>query len=383
MCSIPQNSNKKFLKEILNIIDQIDKHYINALNYLCISPYKLIKNNFKSEIKELNDILTVMDEKPDEENNPEKNKIECFERLKQKYIKYNESILEIYENEFIKKIREEKEKLNDLINKIIIDFDPKKANSFSNDSNSKFSIYTENSKTEDSCSKSFYDEESNETQKAGKLSQTIENNYICTVCYNKEAIMLCEECNQLFCQTCEKNEKSEEKKTIRCNHYFQEIGNIKKSNEIERVLFLNSLTMFLKRIILKSDYLLKKESEEIKLNNDFDNNSSKYIKKTSFEYPNVNIKDNLTEKKYYNYINEILKNNLDTKNVDIKNFNISEINQRLVNLLKNIYREEKEDNQYQINSSSRYDTGYTGYYSGDEDGDDSDDITNETCVKNI
>lgn len=97
----------------------------------------------------------------------------------------------------------------------------------------------------------------------------------------------------------------------------------------------------------------------------------------------MNIKDNLTEKKYYNYINEILENNLDTKNVDIKNFNISEINQRLVSLLKSIYREEKEDNQYQINSSSRYDTGYTGYYSGDEDDDDSDDITNETCVKNI
>ena len=380
MCSIPQNSNKKFLEEILNIIDQIDKHYIDALNYLCNSSYKEIKNKFKSEIKELNDILTVMDEKPDEEDNPEKNKIECFERLKQKYIKYNESILEIYENEFIKKIREEKEKLNDLINKIIIDFDPKKANSFY-DSNLKSSICFGNSKTEDNLSRLFYDEESNETQKNEKLNQTIENNYICTACYNKEAIMLCEECNQLFCQTCEKNEKSEEKKTIRCNHYFQEIGNIKKSNEIERVLFLNSLTNFLKRIILKSHYLLKKESEEIKLNNDSDNNSSKYIKKTSFEYPNMNIKDNLTEKKYYNCINEILENNLEIKNVDIKNFNISEIHKRLVNLLKSISREEKEDNQYQnqINSLSRYDTRYL---SGDEDDDDSDDVKNETLVNN-
>ena len=36
---------------------------------------------------------------------------------------------------------------------------------------------------------------------------SIENNFICTICHEGKAINLCEECNQLFCQTCEKNEK--------------------------------------------------------------------------------------------------------------------------------------------------------------------------------
>ena len=377
MCSMPQNSNKNFLKNIMNIIDQIDNHYNNALKYLSTSQYTQIKNKFKSEIEELIEIIS-MDKKSYEDNYLEVMQ-KCFDNIKEKYKKYNEFILEIYENNFIKKIKEEKEKLNDLINKIIIDFDPKKANSFSSDVNINFITYYESSKTEESISKAFYGEESNKTQNNVNTSQSIENNFICTICHEGKAINLCEECNQLFCQTCEKNEKSEEKKTIKCGHYLQKIDNIKNSNVIEKVLYLNSLNNFIKRIILKSDYLLKNENEDIKLNNDSDNNSSKYIKKSLFEYPNMNIKDDLTEKNYYNCINEILENNLGKKNLNIKNFNISEIDQRLVRLLKSISREEKEDKQYQINSLSTCDSRYL---SGDEeDDDDIDDVENETFVK--
>jgi hypothetical protein len=374
---MPQNSNKNFLKNIMNIIDQIDIHYNNDLKYLSTSQYTQIKNKFKSEIKELIDIIS-MDKKSYEDNNLEVMQ-KCFDNIKEKYKKYNEFILEIYENNFIKKIKEEKEKLNDLINKIIIDFDPKKANSFSSDVNINFITYYESSKTEESISKAFYGEESNKTQNNVNTSQSIENNFICTICHEGKAINLCEECNQLFCQICEKNEKSEEKKTIKCRHYPQKIDNIKNSNVIEKVLYLNSLNNFIKRIILKSDYLLKNGNEDIKLNNDSDNNSSKYIKKSLFEYPNMNIKDDLTEKNYYNCINEILENNLGKKNLNIKNFNISEIDQRLVRLLKSISREEKEDKQYQINSLSTCDSRYL---SGDEeDDDDIDDVENETFVK--
>ena len=93
----------------------------------------------------------------------------------------------------------------------------------------------------------------------------------------------------------------------------------------------------------------------------------------------MNIKDDLTEKNYYNCINEILENNLGKKNLNIKNLNISEIDQRLVRLLKSISREEKEDKQYQINSLSTCDSRYL---SGDEeDDDDIDDVENETFVK--
>ena len=173
MCSMPQNSNKNFLKNIMNIIDQIDIHYNNDLKYLSTSQYTQIKNKFKSEIKELIDIIS-MDKKSYEDNYLEGIQ-ECFDNIKEKYKKYNEFILEIYENNFIKKIKEEKEKLNDLINKIIIDFDPKKANSFSSDVNINFITYYESSKTEESISKAFYGEESNKTQNNVNTSQSIEN----------------------------------------------------------------------------------------------------------------------------------------------------------------------------------------------------------------
>ena len=102
-------------------------------------------------------------------------------------------------------------------------------------------------------------------------------------------------------------------------------------------------------MILKSNYLFKNESQEIKLNNDSDSNSSKYIQKTLFEYPNMNIIDDLTEEKYFKNINDILENKYGIKNLDIKDFNKSEIDQRLVNLLKKIYKENK---QSQFNSIS-------------------------------
>ena len=96
---MPQNSNKNFLKNIMNIIDQIDNHYNNALKYLSTSQYTQIKNKFKSEIEELIEIIS-MDKKSYEDNYLEVMQ-KCFDNIKEKYKKYNEFILEIYENNFI------------------------------------------------------------------------------------------------------------------------------------------------------------------------------------------------------------------------------------------------------------------------------------------
>ena len=94
---------------------------------------------------------------------------------------------------------------------------------------------------------------------------------------------------------------------------------MKESHKKGEVKFLNSLKVFFKRIILKSNYLLNDQSENICA---YDINSSKinHIKKYLFEYP-------------------IIK---DINNIDINSFNIFEINKNLVSSLNDILLDEEE-----------------------------------------
>jgi hypothetical protein len=294
--------------------------------------------------------------------------------------------LEIYENEYIKNIKKNNEYLHDLINKIIPEFDPPNENSFSSKVNLNLPNFNnESSQTEQSGSlslisglESYYNEKNYKNQSKENISLSFENNYFCTICHKEKAIELCFACNQLFCETCVEKEKSKEGRTNNCGHDLQKIVNIKKPNEIGKVLYLNSLNNFFTKIILKSDYLLKHESQDLKIYKDSDDNCPDSIKKIFFEYPNMNITDDLTEKKYFESINNILENNLGIKNLDIKNFNIYEIDQKLVNLLKKF---SKEDKQNQYVSKSTFDISING--SEDEDEDDYEkSIDDETFVKN-
>ena len=267
-----------------------------------------------------------------------------------------------------------------MINKIIPDFEPPSINSFSKINLNLSYNNNENSYTNDnnlSCPingySSYINKQNVEAQIFENISQKIENKYFCTVCHEKEAITLCDECNQLYCQICE---KSEDKNSNKCGHYLDKIANIKESNKIGKVLFLNSLNNYIKKILLKSDYLLKNENQDIKSNKDNDN-SSKDIQITLFEYPNLNIKDDLTEKKYFECINYILENNLGVKNLDIKNFNNSEIDNKLISILKSISKECKQD---QINSISTLDIS-RNIYEEDDDDDFPQQVENETFVK--
>ena len=358
MCSKVQNSNNKILKDIIQLVDNLDIDFNNALKNLLESEYSKIKESFKKEINFLISIFES-DLDPLEENYMEDVQ-NYFNKIKQKYQKYNEVIIEIYENIYIKNIKKYNEELNALMNKIIPDFKPPKANSFSSDVHlnlnlNNFITYTETSNAGQNGSSPFsvLEEENKNTQTQENISQNFENNYICTICHKEKAIKFCDECNQLVCETCEKKDKW----TNNCKNDLEKISNISNSNKIGKVLYLNSLNNFIKKIILKSDYLLKKE--------------------TLFEYPNMNITDDLTEEKYFKSINDILENNLEIKNLDIKDFNISEIDQRLVNLLKKIYQENK---QSQFNSNSTYDLSRDVLE--DEEEDDSDkSIDDETFVK--
>lgn len=151
---MPQNSNLLFLKDMINVIGEIDKNYI-ALKNLLESKYSQIKDSFKSEI---NDFILILEKEDSYEDNYLKDKIQYLDNIKQKYKKYNESILEMYESNYLQKIREHKEQLKDLIYKIIPDFYPPKANSFSNDVKiDTDNIYDESSNIDQNRSLSLID----------------------------------------------------------------------------------------------------------------------------------------------------------------------------------------------------------------------------------
>lgn len=98
---MPQNSNLLFLKDMINVIGEIDKNYI-ALKNLLESKYSQIKDSFKSEI---NDFILILEKEDSYEDNYLKDKIQYLDNIKQKYKKYNESILEMYESNYLQKIR--------------------------------------------------------------------------------------------------------------------------------------------------------------------------------------------------------------------------------------------------------------------------------------
>ena len=201
---MPQNSNLLFLKDMINVIGGIDKNYI-ALKNLLESKYTQIKDSFKSEI---NDFILILEKEDSYEDNYLKDKIQYLDNIKQKYKKYNESLLEMYESNYLQKIREHNEQLKDLIYKIIPDFYPPKANSFSNDEKiCTDNIYDESSSIDQNGSlslidglRSFYNKKMKVEVENMKDIEKNRNKYFNSICHKEKAIYLCDECNELLCQ---------------------------------------------------------------------------------------------------------------------------------------------------------------------------------------
>jgi hypothetical protein len=119
---------------------------------------------------------------------------------------------------------------------------------------------------------------------------------------------------------------------------------MKESHKMGENKFLNSLKIFFKRIILKSNYLLNEQTENI---NAYEINSSKinHIKKYLFEYPIIKDINNINDSTELNFlisINNNLVKNLEIKNIDINSWNIFELNKKLVSSLKDIFLDEEE-----------------------------------------
>ena len=359
MNSKTQNSNIQFLNDMKKVISKKNENYFQVKENLLNLQYAQNEKEFLNEINVFKEVLERND------NSSEKTYIKdrqnCFDELRIKFKKYYEKILNIYENNYIKKIKEYNQNLEDLINSIIPEFEPKNQNSLIS-----INIFTSNeSYREDergSLSKldnynSYFkfcnNQNNNKILINDDISNSTEIKYNCSVCFKEKVIFFCDECYQLFCNDCFKEEEKFGNKDKKCLHNFQNIVKMKERNEIGKKLFLNSLNIFIKRIILKSNYLLNYQSQKLTLVKDSDINSSKinFIKKKLFEYPIINEINDSIEINYLKSINDILVNNLEINNIDMKSFNLSDIEEGLVNSLKNIFMKKKIHSNFDLSKS--------------------------------
>ena len=340
-----QNLNIKYLNEMENLMNEIEKKtnelkiYLN--NIFESKDIKKYKEEFKNKAIYLS--TSIKTEKS------LKDKQICLDDLKLAFKNYHENILLVYENTSIKKIKEYNQKLNDLINNIIIEFDPPKANSLNNDINK--TISQNSSEVNDDYSKEKNDQRAifegySSFDKNNKSNSQINDDnkqkkeiyYFCSVCSKEEAIYLCDNCNQLFCQECFEIIKKFDNTNNKCEHNPQKISDMKSKNEKGKIVFLSSLKNFIKSFIIKSNFLLNSEIIKSKSRND---SVIKYIKKIYFNYPFLDkINDFNSEINFLIDINNIVVDTFNIKNLDSKSFCISDMDKTLYDSIVSIFKDD-------------------------------------------
>ena len=384
---VEQNFDIKFLKDLKNLISRINENHSQFLNYLLNLQISKYEKEFVNEVDKFNQVIR---NEFSNKINYFKAKQASFEKLKIKFKIYFENISKIYENDYIKRMKEYNQELEYLINNINSESELQNLNSFSSDNN----ISTNNGSDGDEEKRlssqiiegfKTFVEDINKNLKNDDISEINFNCSVCSFENPKKATIFCDKCNQLFCKSCYDIIVKFDKNDNKCKHNIQNIAKMKEQNKIGKKLFLNSLKIFFKRIIIKSNYLLNNQIQKIKFIKNDDVNSSKinFIKKIYFEYPiikDINKINDSTEKKFLKSINNILVNNFEVNNINIDSFNLSEIHEDLVSTLMNIFMEEK--NEKKDSDSQRKELEIQKQDFDDDDNDvDDDDITDEKYYK--
>ena len=351
-----KNTNSIFLEEMNDAIDKIGENCNELKRYLNKFFESEDKKKFEEEYKNAIKNLYLSFDKD------LKVKQKTLDDLKQKFKSFYENVLLVYENTFIKKIKEYNQKLLDLINKIIIEFEPPNENSLLySDKNielstsEKTNAFNNNYNFEQIGSNDFYENLQDNTlyniNENSKRENNIDNEqnkeicYFCSICSKKEAIYLCDDCNQSFCQDCFEFIKQNDNSNNKCQHNNKKkLSDIKGQNAKGIKLYINSLKHFFKSILIKSNYLLNNEIIKYKSMND---SQIDYIKKIYFKYPFIEkINDFNSEINFLKDINNILTNNYKIENLDSQSFSISNIDKKLVNLIESLFID--DPNNYKI-----------------------------------
>ena len=334
-----KNTNSKFLEKMNEAISIIGENRNELKTYLNTNiDSKEIKEYEKLFKDEVDKLSTNLDKELEV-------KQKILDSLKQKFKCYYENILLVYENIFIKTIKKYNQKLNDLINKIIIEFEPPKENSLYIDKNIDISTsgiineFNDNIINQETSSNDFYSSDNNNNNDNNENNVDNEQNkeidYFCSFCDNKkEAIYLCHNNNLLFCQECFEDLNIYNERELNT----QKLSDMKSHNEKGKILYLNSLKHFIKSIIIKSNYLLNSEIIKSKSSND---SKIEYIKRIYFKYPFLEkINDFNSQLNFLIDINNILTTNYEIENLDSQSFSINNIDKKLVNLIESLFMDD-------------------------------------------
>lgn len=330
--------NGKKIKEVINHDMKI--YYINLLKQAQkITPdiMTAINDLSKEFVKNLDDIKITEIEKEIEyslkylENYNKYQKYEkSFNKTKNIFKKYNELLSNIYNNNYLKKIKELNENLSNIfLNIVDSHFSPPLINDFNN-SSINLSKYSD-----------FYQDFSQKTEKE-------DISISCSVCNKNEALSFCGICNQIFCKDCLSEVLKEKKNnTQKHEHKFIYINEIKSKAKKSKILFLKSIKSIIKNILLNSNYILnkEKENENIKLITTDDNTINNSLKisyiKRKYDYPYIfNFNDFDSQIEFLKQLNFIINSNSNQNQLN-NSFHISSINKELIFSIQNIFIDEK------------------------------------------
>ena len=318
------------LKDMLRHIDNIKKT-ITEIMFKFNKDCESLISSITTYIDWLNKVIP---NKPDINNITNKNNFN--DKINKKRKIFFSSILNISFINDIDSIKNSKNKLKELYYEIInLNFNPSDNDNDNLESQDNFQIYFEQSINP--CQQKLVqrlevkNEGEEEGQKTLQNNNSIDNSISEKCCYCKSNYSCCLSSRELYCQNCiniKYCEILDDKKIPTFNVYY---FNSKKE------IFLYSVEILIKIILLKCNYILNNES---KISKNINNNKNFEIKK-KFEYPRIKPKD--SDLNFIGRINEVLESafyNDENKDFSEENFIIININELLRESLRKILNDE-------------------------------------------
>ena len=315
--------SKFFIKSNINQLDEILKHI----------------NNFENQIKILLDFLN----KYSEYENNLLNSINTFKGWLDSLFKSNnqkeieESKKKLFK-EFSKSFNEYQEKNQNMID-ILKELDKIKNNIYSEKEKFSFTINFDSNNYIDkspSFNQNFHndekvDEKSNEN---ASLNEAQIEYLICRACRKKAEFMYK---NNYYCRNCTNYLKNN---SVDLNQI--DIIPLNKYNSAKLYEFINSVSICIKLILLKSDYLIRLgniETIESKQNNKI----MHFSRSKDINYPFIKDHDNINYINFLKDMEKTLNNECNFNNFKQESFAISNLNEYLLKRLKILFYDEERN----------------------------------------
>ena len=159
----------------------------------------------------------------------------------------------------------------------------------------------------------------------------------CSFC-DKKAIKIYKKNNKFYCETCF-TKLYEQDINIDMEKDIIDLKTFKNEREKGINFFLNSISYMIKIILTKANYILNNTQKKFK---DMDNNTNDIFIYQIINYPKIqNENDYNSQIKFLKDIDSILINEFGLNNLNNDNFYTSDLNHKLKEEVKNIFKDEK------------------------------------------